>query len=193
MTTETALRQALQQAATTIPTGDTQLEQLVRRGRRRRHRNRGTLVAVVATAGLAGLSLGVPELQGHTPFATQAPTERTDVAIYLCSIASVNATPEPGQGPRCDAPATDEQISLLRSALALDEAVAEVRLETQQQAYERFEERFADQPELVESVPPGTLPASLRIALVDDAPIDDIVNHYREFDGVEEVVATETD
>lgn len=193
MTTETTVRQTLRQAATTIPTGDTPLEQLVRRGRRRRHRNRGTVVAVVATAGLAGLSLGVPELQGHSPFATQAPTERTDVVIYLCSIASVNATLEPGQGPRCDAPATDAEISQLRSALALDESVAEVRLETQQQAYERFEELFADQPELVESVTPDTLPASLRIGLVDGVPIDEIVNHYREFDGVEEVVATETD
>lgn len=193
MTTETALHQTLQQAATTIPTSDTRLEQLVRRGRRRRHRSHGTLVAVVATAGLAGLSLGVPELQGHTPFATQAPTERTDVVIYLCSVASVNATLEPGQGPRCDAPATDEQISQLRSAIALDEAVAEVRLETQEQAYERFEELFADQPELVESVTPETLAASLRITLVDDSPVDDIVSHYREFDGVEEVVATETD
>lgn len=96
--------------------------------------------------GRAGLSLGVPELQGHPPFATQAPTERTDVVIYLCSSASVNATLEPGQGPRCDAPATDEQISQLRAALALDEAVAEVQLETQQQAYERFAELFADRP-----------------------------------------------
>lgn len=52
------------------------------------------------------------------------------------------------------------------SSLALDGSVADVRLETQQQAYERFAELFVDQPELVESV---------------------------NVDGVEEVIATDSD
>ncbi len=61
-------------------------------------------------------------------------------------------------------------------------------LETQQQASERFSELFADQPELVESVTPATLPGSLRITLVESAPIDDIVDHDSSFDGVEAVI-----
>ena len=54
MTTETRLRQALQQAAATIPEDDTRLEQVVRRGRSRRSRNRGAVVA-----GLAALAVTV--------------------------------------------------------------------------------------------------------------------------------------
>lgn len=190
MTTETALRDALQRAAETLPDDDTHLEQVVRRGRRRRHRNRGTVVvALAALAVSAGLSGSVLDLPGSSMFATKTPAERADVVIYLCSDRPIDS----GAGQRCEAPATEEQISQLRAALTLDESVAEVRLETQQQAYERFSELFADQPELVESVTPDTLPGSLRITLVDGAPIDDIVNHYRTFDGTEEVIAPATD
>ncbi len=190
MTTETTVRQTLRQAATTIPTGDTPFEQLVRRGRRRRNRNRGTVVAAVAALAVAvGLSGSALDLPGSTPFATQRPAEHADVAIFLCSDTPIDA----GAAQRCESPATEEQIRQLRSALVLDEAVAEVRFETQQQAYERFSELFADQPELVEAVTPDTLPASLRITLVDGTPIDEIVNHYSNFGGVEEVVALETD
>lgn len=190
MTTETTVRQTLQQAATTIPTGDTQLEHLVRRGRHRRNRNRGTVVAAVAALAVAvGLNGSALDLPGATPFATQTPAEHADVAIFLCSDPPIDT----GAAQRCESPATDEQIRQIRAALALDEAVAEVRFETQQQAYERFSEMFADQPELVESVTPDTLPASLRITLVDGAPIDEIVNHYSNFDGAEAVIAPERD
>lgn len=185
MTTETKIRRVLQQAAATIPDDDGSLEQVIRQGRHRGHRHRGTAVAAVAglvvTVVLAGVALDLP---GSLPSATQAPTERTDVVIYLCDTPAVQV---------CDAPATDAQIDLVRAALAVDEAVAEVRHETQQQAYERFSELFADQPELVESVPPDALPASLRVTLVDDADIDNVVRHYGGFDGVEAVAATDAD
>ncbi len=183
MTSETTLRDALQQAADIIPDDDTPLEQVVVRGRRRRHRYRGAILAVAVLAVAVGFGGSTIDLPGATPFATQ-PADRADVVIYLCSDTLIVT----GVGQRCDAPATEEQIRGLRSALAFDEAVVEVRLETQQQAYERFSELFADQPELVESVTPATLPGSLRITLVESAPIDDIVDHYSNLDGVEAVI-----
>jgi len=166
MTSQTTLRQTLQRAAATIPEDDTRPEQVVRRGRSRRHRNRGAVVAgLAALAVTVGLSGSVRDLPGSSPFASPASPAHADVVIYLCSDTPM-AT---GAGQVCDAPATEEQLSQLRSALALDEAVVEVRLATQQQAYERFSELFADQPEVVESVTPDTLPASLWITLADGA------------------------
>ncbi len=185
MTTETTLRRALQRVAADLSDDDPRLEQVIRRGRNRRLRHRGAAGATVAGLVVA-LTLTVSlDLPASTPLGRQALTDRTDVVIHLCGDAPVDT----GAGRACDAPVTDAQLGRLRAALALDEAVAGVRHETQQQAYERFSELFADQPDLVGSVTPDALPASLRITLVDDADIDTILSHYAGFGGVEAVVA----
>lgn len=46
---------------------------------------------------------------------------------------------------------------------------------------------------MIESVTPDLLPASLRITLVEGAPIDDMVRHHSTFDGAEAVFASEVD
>lgn len=190
MTTDTKLRDVLHQAGASVPIDDARLEEVVRRGRLRRHRYRGTVVATFAVLAVT-VTVGVTalDLPGTAPFTTQAPLEGYDVVIYLCGDAPIND----GQGPGCETPATDADISRLRGALALDEAVANVRHETQEEAYERFSELFADQPELVESVPPGALTSSLRVTLVDDADVDFVMAHYRHFDGVEAVTVHDAD
>lgn len=182
MTTHTELRGVLQQAGASIPEDHPQLEEVVRRGRHRRYRYRGSFAATVAVlvVAVAGVALDLP---GATPFVSQAPTDRDDVVIYLCGNAPIGD----GAGPDCEGPATEADISRLRTALALDEAVLDVRYETPEGAHERFSELFAEQPELLESVPPSALPASLRLTLTDDADVDNVIGHYRRFDGVEAV------
>lgn len=86
----------------------------------------------------------------------------------------------------CSAPATDEDKTRVQGALRLDDDVIEVHLETSAQAHARFAERFAHEPELVDSVEPDDFPAaaSLRVTLADDVDPTDIVTRYDGFDGV---------
>lgn len=55
----------------------------------------------------------------------------------------------------------DTAMRLKAEEMAGDERFEEIGQETQAQAYERFKEIFADQPELVEKARPEGMPASL--------------------------------
>jgi cell division protein FtsX len=57
---------------------------------------------------------------------------------------------------------TDEEMTAAAAELREDPRVASVRTETKAEAYERFKEIFADQPELVEMARPETMPASVK-------------------------------
>lgn len=62
-----------------------------------------------------------------------------------------------------DLSAQDTQA--LKARLESDPAVQEVFYEDQETAYKRFQEQFADLPDLVKAVPPESLPPSLRVTL----------------------------
>jgi cell division transport system permease protein len=74
-------------------------------------------------------------------------TGNVEVAIYLSD------------------PVNDENVASLRETLMALPIVATVDYENKQEAYERFQDLFANSRELVDNVDPEALPASLRVKL----------------------------
>src|SRR5918996_5860745 len=74
-------------------------------------------------------------------------TGNVEVAIYLSD------------------PVNDQNVASLRETLTALPIVATVDYENKQEAYERFQDLFANSRELVDNVDPEALPASLRVKL----------------------------
>jgi cell division transport system permease protein len=74
-------------------------------------------------------------------------TGNVEVAIYLSD------------------PVNDQNVASLRETLMALPIVATVDYENKQEAYERFQDLFANSRELVDNVDPEALPASLRVKL----------------------------
>jgi cell division transport system permease protein len=131
------------------------------------------VLSVTVSLTLLGASLLLSE---QVDLATDDWTGKVEVSIFLCD----DTTP-------C-APITDEQREQLRRDLEEQPVVAEVFFESKQDAYERFQELFRDQPTLVESVDPQTLPASFRVRLENPALFGVIAEQFAAYPGVEEIV-----
>lgn len=62
---------------------------------------------------------------------------------------------------------TDEQRSAIEQRLKDSPEVANYIYESKEEAYERFQQQFSQQPELVENTPADALPESFRVELVN--------------------------
>jgi cell division transport system permease protein len=62
---------------------------------------------------------------------------------------------------------TDEQRSAIEAQLEESPEVKSYLHESKEEAYERFQQQFSQQPELVENTPPDALPESFRVELVN--------------------------
>jgi cell division transport system permease protein len=62
---------------------------------------------------------------------------------------------------------TDEQRSAIESELESSPEVKNFIYESKEEAYERFQQQFSQQPELVQNTPPDALPESFRVELVN--------------------------
>ncbi|PRY51123.1 cell division protein FtsX [Geodermatophilus tzadiensis] len=62
---------------------------------------------------------------------------------------------------------TAEQRSAIEAQLSDSPEVAGYLYESKEEAYERFQQQFSQQPELVENTPPDALPESFRVELVN--------------------------
>ena len=107
--------------------------------------------------------------------------DRVEVSVYLCGTASAEDGPCGGRS------VTEEQRQSLLSELETMPAVQEVFYESQEDAYDRFREQFADSPELVENVTAEALPESFRVKLVDPTQFDVVASSFQGRPGVEEV------
>ena len=106
--------------------------------------------------------------------------DKVEVSVYLCGEASRSAT--------CGGAAvTDAQRVELEADLRSLPEVDEVFYESQQQAYERFTEQFADSPDLVENVTADVLPESFRVKLDDPTQFEAVAIAFQDRPGVEEV------
>lgn len=181
-----SLTQVLERSAGSVPPAP-DVSQLVEAGKRRRRRSTAAVLAATA-AGLAVVVGGITAVWPFLPPAQDAvildqPTvpyepwrgQEVDVDIFLCD------------DPRCPSITTEQQADL-RAQLVAEPVVEAVYFESKEDAYERFAEQFAEQPELVESMDPGILPASFRVKLTDPGHFAVIEERFSTFPGVEEII-----
>jgi cell division transport system permease protein len=106
--------------------------------------------------------------------------DKVEVSVYLCGEVS--------DAPTCGGQAvSDEQRAALEADLRAMPEVDEVFYESQQDAYEHFQEQFADSPDLVENVTADVLPESFRVKLDDPTQFSVVADAFVDRPGVEEV------
>ncbi len=89
------------------------------------------------------------------------------------------------------ADATERQIQGVQAELDGAPTVESYRFISKDDAYELFQDIFADQPELVESVEPETLPASFRVVPTDPELTSTIAAQFQGRPGVDEVLTAQ--
>jgi cell division transport system permease protein len=83
---------------------------------------------------------------------------------------------------------TPQQIDHLDETLKAIPEVDTVTFESREDAYKRFKEIFANQPALVENVPPDAMPQSFRVKLADPEKFDVIAARLVGQPGIDKVV-----
>lgn len=99
-----------------------------------------------------------------------------EVAVNLTEDVSAN-------DPTC----SDEPCASLRQDLESNPAVESVVFENREAAFDRFQQIFEGQPELVELARPEALPASLHVKLINPERSEVIVQEYSGRPGVDEI------
>jgi len=115
-----------------------------------------TIAMVITTAislGLLGGGLLIVRLIDKT---NDIYYDRVEVAVFLTDDVSTN-----------DTGCTQQPCTDLRRDLESTPGVESVVLESREQAFERFKQIFAAQPELIQLTRPQALPASFRVKLDD--------------------------
>jgi cell division transport system permease protein len=88
---------------------------------------------------------------------------------------------------------TEEQRSAIEQELDASPEVASFLYESKEQAYERFQQQFAEQPELVENTPADALPESFRVELVNPERYPVIAEQFPDGEGGVDQVRDEGD
>jgi len=86
-----------------------------------------------------------------------------------------------------DAAQNATQVKTINEEISSYKEVKEVTFVSKQEAFDEFRDMFSNQPELVESVTPETLPASFRVSLVDNSTLETVQDRIRTISGVDEV------
>ncbi|WP_158886398.1 permease-like cell division protein FtsX [Amycolatopsis anabasis] len=99
-----------------------------------------------------------------------------EVTVFLTEDISAN-----------DKNCAQQTCAAIRQSLEGNKAVESVIYENREDAYNRFKKIFESQPELVQLARPESLPASLRVKLVDPQRSDAVVQEYTGKPGVDKV------
>jgi cell division transport system permease protein len=140
-------------------------------------RNLLMTVAVILSV-MVSLTLGGAAylLNQQVNLATDDWIDKVEVSIFLCNERS------------CGVDITPDQQEQLLADLQEQPIVEEVFFESQEDAYERFQVMFRDDPDVAGVVEPDSLPASFRVKLVDPEQFEVIAQQFEAYPGVEEVV-----
>jgi cell division transport system permease protein len=140
-------------------------------------RNVTMTVAMILTTMISLLLLGGGLLVVRMIDKTQTVYEdKLQVNVYLTNDISAN-------DKQCQA----EPCKKLRTDLENDPAVEAVTYENRDDAYERFKEIFASQPELVKLARPEALPASFNVKLFDPDRPEVIIQTFSGRPGVDSI------
>jgi cell division transport system permease protein len=82
----------------------------------------------------------------------------------------------------------EQQRNDLDAKLKSDPLVKEVVYVNKDEAYKRFQQMYADAPDLVNAVKPDQLPESFRLKLVNPEQYKNIYDQYKGSEGVDEIV-----
>ena len=138
-------------------------------------RNGLVAFAAVSTMFISLFLLGGAQLIGRQiGLVIDQQTERVEVAVYLTDNIS------------------DADFHRLLDKLQTMPEVAHVRYESKQQAYQRFQDLFQNQKDLVNNVSPDALPASFRVKLEDPSKFAVIQAQIFGQPGVEQVIDERT-
>ncbi|TDE54618.1 hypothetical protein E1295_14535 [Nonomuraea mesophila] len=156
--TEDRLRTALTEAGATLDPGT--LRPL--RAPERRFRPNYRLVAAAAAVLLGGTAtavvLGGPG-EGDNIVATPAQTlsdEETDLAVFLCTES---ARKDPCRGRAAD----PEQMRTIEETIRRSPGVEVMAFESQEVAYGKFRQEYAESKEVLAAVKPADMPPSFRV------------------------------
>lgn len=139
-------------------------------------RNPLMTIAVILSITVSLTLLGATLLlRDQIDLATDDWVDQVEVSIFLCD------------GQSCPQ-ITDQQLDDLRNDLEEQPAVEEVHYESKEEAYERFQELFRDQENLLDIVEPDILPASFRVSLHNPDEFRIIAEQFEEYPGVEDIV-----
>jgi cell division transport system permease protein len=141
-------------------------------------RNVTMTVAMILTTMISLALLGGGLLVVRMIDKTQSVYEdEVDVNVYLTNDISAN-----------DSDCTQEPCAGLRQQLESDPAVEAVTYENRQQAYQRFQQIFEAQPELLKLVRAESLPASFNVRLKDPSRPEVVTQTYSGSVGVDSIV-----
>ncbi|MGI5213912.1 permease-like cell division protein FtsX [Plantactinospora sp. CA-290183] len=87
-----------------------------------------------------------------------------------------------------DAAVTEAQRTELQASLENDPLVRAVKHETKEEAFQRFQQLFADSPDLVKAVQADKLPESFRVNLVNPEQYQQIFDRYKDTEGIDDIV-----
>jgi len=167
---DTSLREHFDRAVRADPGADSEAmaHAAIAQGGRVRRRRKQLAVAGVA-AGVV-MVLAVVAGVNHRSPAAVAP-RMTLVAASDCSVKPVqnDATDVVILPGDADGHVTDQMLSRLRSDLTDDPRVAALSFENHEQAYQRFQRLWPNDPDFVASVNPNDLAEFFRLRLVDAA------------------------
>ena len=178
MTVETRLRQELNEAAQRLSVPPQAVPADVVARARKRHSRHAAGFSLVAVIAVVAATLGAIQLVGAAKPGLEVaggPQGLQDVVIFLCD------------GARCPA-ITPPQRQQLRAALESDPATVDITFESKKAAYDRFIERFGDQPDFTDGVTAKDLPASFRVVVAGDVNAETFAARYEPYAGVESAV-----
>lgn len=105
--------------------------------------------------------------------------DRIEISVFLCNDFDTGATCASGA-------VSDEEREAIRDTLESNPEVEEVFVETQEQAYELFRDRFDDS--IADNITPEQLQESFRIKLVNPEEFEGVVSSVAGLPGVAQVV-----
>jgi cell division protein FtsX len=81
----------------------------------------------------------------------------------------------------------DDVLERIESALQEHPLTEEIQFESQAEAMDRFQDTFADRPDLVDSVDADELPSAFRVELTDSDRTEEYILEFEEMEGVYEI------
>lgn len=81
----------------------------------------------------------------------------------------------------------DDVLEQIETALQQHPLTEEVEFESQEEAFEHFQDTFADQPEILDSAEADTLPSSFHIKLTDSDRSEEYIQDFENVEGIYEI------